>query len=142
MSLSPSSISPAKFAEKYMLAREAAMAANLDGGLAGFELEWNMYDGDFRPVLTVGSGPDRLSFVDYLRQNAIPSWLGDRIQLEVFHWMIEWATWPYYSGLGAIYEVRLLEGFMYNALSQAGRQFGERLVRLPRHPALPGAGGA
>jgi succinyl-diaminopimelate desuccinylase len=139
--------SPSKFAEKYNLAREAALAANFKGGTAGFELEWNMYDGDFKPVLTVGSGPDRLSFVDFLRQSAIPSWLGDRIQLEVFHWMIEWATRPYYSGLGAIYEARLLEGFMYNALSQAGRQFGERLYAFPGillypaqvgHESIPG----
>ena len=141
------SFSPSKFAEKYNLAREAAQAANFKGGTSGFELEWNMYDGDFKPVLTVGSGPDRLSFVDYLRQSAIPSWLGDRIQLEVFHWMIEWATRPYYSGLGAIYEARLLEGFMYNALSQAGRQFGERLYAFPGillypaqvgHESIPG----
>lgn len=141
------SFSPSKFAEKYHLAREAAVAANFKGGTAGFELEWNMYDGDFKPVLTVGSGPDRLSFVDYLRQSAIPHWLGDRIQLEVFHWMIEWATRPYYSGIGAIYEARLLEGFMYNALSQAGRQFGERLYAFPGillypaqvgHESIPG----
>ncbi len=141
------SFSPSKFAEKYNLAREAALAANFKGGTTGFELEWNMYDGDFKPVLTVGSGPDRLSFVDYLRQSAIPAWLGDRIQLEVFHWMIEWATRPYYSGIGAIYEARLLEGFMYNALSQAGRQFGERLYAFPGillypaqvgHESIPG----
>jgi len=141
------SFSPSKFAEKYNLAREAGLAANFKGGTTGFELEWNMYDADFKPVLTVGTGPDQLSFVDFLRQNAIPSWLGDRIQLEVFHWMIEWATRPYYSGLGAIYEARLLEGFMYNALSQAGRQFGERLYAFPGillypaqvgHESIPG----
>ena len=49
------SFSPGKFAEKYLLARDAALAANLKGGTTGFELEWNMYDSDFKPVLTVGS---------------------------------------------------------------------------------------
>lgn len=137
----------AKFAEKYLLAREAALAANPRGGTAGFELEWNMYDSDFKPVLTVGTGPDRLSFVDYLRQYAIPAWLADRNQLEVFHWMIEWVTQPHFSGLGAVYESRLLEAALYNALARAGREFGKKLYAFPGillypatvgHDSIPG----
>jgi succinyl-diaminopimelate desuccinylase len=136
-----------KFAEKYLLARETALKTHFKGGTAGFELEWNMYDGGFKPVLTVGSGPDQQSFVDYLRSHAIPTWLGDRNQLEVFHWMIEWATRPYYSTYGAVYEGRLLEAFLYNALARTGREFGERLYAFPGillyparvgHDSIPG----
>ena len=101
--------STSKFAEKYLLARETAIKTNFKGGTAGFELEWNMYDSSFKPVLTVGSGPDQQSFVDYLRERIIPAWLEDHSQLEVFHWMVEWATRPYYSVSGAVYEGRLLE---------------------------------
>ncbi len=138
---------PAKFAEKFLLAREAGQAANPKGGAAGFELEWNMYDSEFKPVLTVGTGPDQQSFVDYLRQQAIPAWLADRHQLEVFHWMIEWVTRPYFNGLGAIYEGRLLEAFLYNALAKSSRAFGERLYAYPGillypaqvgHASIPG----
>jgi len=116
-----------KFAEKYRLAQEAALKANFKGGTSGFELEFNLLDADFKPLLTVGAGPDQESFVDYLRQRCIPEWLHDRSQLEVFHWMIEWATHPYYSVRGAVYEARVLEGALLNALAQAGRDFGERL---------------
>lgn len=141
------SFSPGKFAEKYQLALEAARTANPRGGTAGFELEWNMYDSDFKPVLTVGTGPDQQSFVDYLRAHAIPAWLADRNQLEVFHWMIEWATRPYYSAMGAVYEGRLLEALLYNALAKCGREFGERLYAFPGillyparvgHDSIPG----
>lgn len=141
------SYSPAKFAEKYQLARDAALSADLRGGTSGFELEWNMYDATFKPVLTVGSGPDRQSFVDYLRAHALPDWLSDRSQLEVFHWMIEWATAPYYSTLGAVYEGRLLEAFLYNGLARTGLEFGERLYAYPGillypadvgHDSIPG----
>jgi succinyl-diaminopimelate desuccinylase len=121
------SYSPPKFAEKYLLAREAALKSNFKGGTSGFELELNIVDADFKPVLTVGTGPDQRSFVDYLLADAIPGWLADRAQREVFHWMIEWATRPYYSALGSVYEARLLEAMLYNALAKAGREFGQRL---------------
>jgi succinyl-diaminopimelate desuccinylase len=135
------SFSPAKFAEKYQLALEAARTANPRGGTAGFELEWNMYDSDFKPVLTVGTGPDQQSFVDYLRARAIPDWLADRNQLEVFHWMIEWATRPYYTSMGAVYEGRLMEALLYNALAKAGREFGEHLYAFPGILLYPAAVG-
>ena len=47
-------------------------------------------------------------------------------QLEVFHWMIEWAT-RLITIHAAVYEGRLLEGVLINALKAAGRQFGENL---------------
>ncbi|HNB42510.1 MAG TPA: hypothetical protein PLG52_13470, partial [Anaerolineales bacterium] len=56
-----------------------------------------------------------------------PTWQKQFSQLEVFHWMVEWATRPYYSPRGAIYEARLMEASLMNALHRAGLSFGERL---------------
>jgi hypothetical protein len=81
-----------RFVEKYQLALETALENNPQGGQCGFELEWNLLDQQFRPLLTVGSGPVRESFVDYLRACCISPWMREFSQLEVFHWMIEWAT--------------------------------------------------
>jgi succinyl-diaminopimelate desuccinylase len=41
--------------------------------------------------------------------------------------MVEWATRPYYSPRGAVYETRLMEASLINALHCAGINFGERL---------------
>ena len=117
----------ALFVERYQLARQTAMENNPQGGLVGFELEWNMLDPQLRPLFTVGSGPSQQSFVDYLRAEGLSSWSLPFSQLEVFNWMIEWATRPYYSPRGAVYEARLVEAFLMNALNVVGRQFGERL---------------
>ncbi len=118
---------PKQFAEKYKLALESAAKDKPAGGLNGFELEWNLLDEHFRPLLTVGSGPAQQSFVDYLRAETLLPWLRNFSQLEVFHWMVEFATRPYYSPRGAVYEARLMEAVLTNALSRAGTQFGERL---------------
>ena len=120
-------MSPQQFADKYLLALEQAIKEKPFGGLNGFEQEWNLLDEDLRPLLTVGAGPSQHSFVDYLRAECIPQWQSQFSQLEVFHWMIEWATRPYYSPRGAIYEARLHEASLMNALHQAGISFGERL---------------
>jgi acetylornithine deacetylase/succinyl-diaminopimelate desuccinylase-like protein/gamma-glutamyl:cysteine ligase YbdK (ATP-grasp superfamily) len=124
-----------RFVEKYHLAVEAAQESNPQGGLCGFELEWNLLDEQFRPVLSVGSGPETVSFVDYLRTNCLPSWLKDFSQLEVFQWMIEWATRPYYQPRGAVFEGRLMEAVLVNALHQLSRQFNEPLFHW--HGNLP-----
>jgi len=118
---------PQQFAEKYQLAVKSAQEQKPEGGLNGFELEWNLLDEQFRPLLTVGSGPARQSFVDHLRASCISPWLAKFSQLEVFHWMIEWATRPYFSPRGAAYEARLMEAVLMNTLACAGEQFGERL---------------
>jgi acetylornithine deacetylase/succinyl-diaminopimelate desuccinylase-like protein/gamma-glutamyl:cysteine ligase YbdK (ATP-grasp superfamily) len=118
---------PQKFADKYLLAIEQAVKEKPSSGLNGFEQEWNLLDEDLRPLLTVGAGPSQHSFVDYLRAECIPPWQKQFSQLEVFHWMIEWATRPYYSPRGAIYEARLHEASLINALHRAGINFGERL---------------
>jgi hypothetical protein len=121
------SYDPVRFAEKYQLALETALKEKPQGGQAGFELEWNLLDEQFHPLLTVGSGPNQQSFVDYLRAECIPPALRPFSQLEVFHWMIEWATRPYYTPRGAVYEARLMEAALINALHKAGRQFHDRL---------------
>lgn len=118
---------PQKFADKYMLALEEAIKEKPQGGLNGFEQEWNLLDEELRPLLTVGAGPSQQSFVDYLRAECVPPWQAQFSQLEVFHWMIEWATRPYYTPRGAIYEARLQEASLMNALHRAGVNFGERL---------------
>ncbi|MFN2120203.1 MAG: M20/M25/M40 family metallo-hydrolase [Anaerolineales bacterium] len=138
---------PNRFAEKYQLALESAARERPNDGLNGFELEWNLLDEQFRPLLTVGSGPAQQSFVDYLRAETLPPWLRAFSQLEVFHWMIEFATRPYYTPRGAVFEARLMEAVLLNALAQAGRSFGERLyawhgnlLSLPviDHDSIPG----
>ena len=116
-----------KFADKYILAVEQAAKEKPQGGLNGFEQEWNLLDEDLRPLLTVGAGPSQQSFVDYLRADCIPHWQAEFSQLEVFHWMVEWATRPYYHPRGAVYEARLMEASLINALHCAGVNFGERL---------------
>ena len=116
-----------KFPEKYHLALEQAAKEKPQGGLNGFEQEWNLLDEELRPLLTVGAGPSQQSFVDYLRAECIPPWQAQFSQLEVFHWMIEWATRPYYTPRGTIYEARLMEASLINALHRAGVNFGERL---------------
>ncbi|MBM4427764.1 MAG: M20/M25/M40 family metallo-hydrolase [Chloroflexi bacterium] len=118
---------PQQFADKYLLAVEQSIKEKPEGGLDGFEQEWNLLDEKLRPLLTVGVGPSQHSFVDYLLAECVPSWQAQFSQLEVFHWMIEWATRPYYSPRGAIYEARLMEAALVNALHRAGANFGERL---------------
>ena len=121
------SFNPQQFADKYRLALEQAAKGQALRRLNGFEQEWNLLDEELRPLLTVGAGPSQQSFVDYLRAECIPPWQAQFSQLEVFHWMIEWATRPYYSPRGAIYEARLMEASLINALHCAGENFGERL---------------
>jgi succinyl-diaminopimelate desuccinylase len=116
-----------KFPEKYFLAIEQAAKEKPQGGLNGFEQEWNLLDEKLRPLLTVGAGPSRQSFVDYLRAECIPPWQAQFSQLEVFHWMVEWATRPFYTPRGTIYEARLMEAALINSLHRAGLNFGERL---------------
>lgn len=139
-----------QFAEKFRLALAQAAQDHPQGGLCGFELEWNLLDSQLRPLLTVGSGPEKQSFVDYLRTACISPWTREFSQLEVFHWMIEWATRPYYTPRAAVYESRLMEASLVNALDRAGREFGEQLYFWPGnllyqttidHESLPGSWG-
>src|SRR4030067_646158 len=125
---------PGQFAEKYQLALQTMMREKPQGGLCGFELEWNLLDAEFHPLHTVGSGPGQQSFVDYLRTEHLSPWMRAYSQLEVFHWMIEWATRPYYTPHGAVSEGRLMEGVLLNALNAAGKKVSERLYIWPGNP--------
>jgi len=116
-----------RFAEKYQLARGAALQSNFERGTAGLEVEWNVSNAAFRPLHHVGAGPAARSFSEVLRRDFIPPALADRNELEVFHWMTEWITRPYYDLRGVLFEARILEGCMLNALNAAGFSFGERL---------------
>jgi succinyl-diaminopimelate desuccinylase len=120
-------MTPNQFADKYHLAVEQSIKEKPQSGLNGFEQEWNLLDEELRPLLTVGVGPNQQSFVDYLRAECLPSWQAQFSQLEVFHWMIEWATRPFYTPRGTIYEARMMEASLMNALHRAGVNFGERL---------------
>lgn len=126
---------PEQLAEKYQLALEAAIKDKPASGVCGLEVEWHLLDAQFRPLLTIGTGPSQQSFVDYLRNEFLPTWIRQFSQLEIFHWMVEWATRPYYSPRGAIYETRLIEAVMLNALEKIGKEFGENLYAW--HGNLP-----
>lgn len=123
------------FIEKYQLALETAQKDQPQSGQCGFEFEWNLLDSQFRPLLTVGIPPAQQSFVDYLRAQVLSPRLREYSQLEVFHWMTEWATRPYYAPQSAVAEGRLMEAALLNALHRAGRDFGERLYAW--HGNLP-----
>ncbi len=142
------SYDPVKFAEKYELAVQSVQKDAPNSGLCGLEHEWNLLDTRFRPLLTMGSGPSEQSFVDYLRQDILSAWSTSFSQLEVFHWMIEWATRPHFTPRGAIYEARLMQGLLVNALDKVGRSHGEQLycwhgnlLYNPRvsHSSIPGS---
>jgi acetylornithine deacetylase/succinyl-diaminopimelate desuccinylase-like protein/gamma-glutamyl:cysteine ligase YbdK (ATP-grasp superfamily) len=116
-----------RFIERYILAREEAQQNLPDRGTSGIELEWNLLDNRFRPLQIVGAGREERSFADLLRETYLPSWLASRHQLEVFHWMLEFATYPYYSPAATIYEARLLEANLLNAMANVGADYGQRL---------------
>jgi succinyl-diaminopimelate desuccinylase len=124
-----------QFAQKVQLAVESSLETHFDRGLSGLELEFNLLDHDLRPVTTVGFGPGRKSFADYLLEQHVPAWARSRFQLEVFHWMAEAATRPYYSFRGTALEARILEAVVLNALAGAGLAFGETFYAL--HGNLP-----
>ncbi len=121
------SYDPIQFAKKYQLALETARQDFPKQGTCGLEVELFLLDSDLRPLLTVGSGPSKQSFVDYLRENNIPESVRWQTDLEAFQWMVEWGTNPYYSARGAIYEGRILQGVILNALHSAGQTYEEKL---------------
>ena len=116
-----------QFVKKYQLSIETARKDFPNDGICGLELELFLLDSDLRPLLTVGAGPSKQSFVDYLRENHIPKSVLPLTDLEAFQWMLEWGTNPYYSPRGAIYEGRILQGVALNALHKAGQIFAEKL---------------
>ncbi len=114
------------FVDKYQLALEEEQKVRPDNGTTGLELEWNLYDSQFRPLWYAHRDDTQLSFVDYLRQYYLPDWLNDHSKLEVFHWMTEWVTNPHYSAVHTVYEGWVLEACLLNALAAAGAGNGGR----------------
>ncbi len=117
----------ASFADKYLLAVETDIKARREGGTSGFELEWNLYDSHFRPLRFHEEGEERTSFIDHLRDNYIPGWLAEQNKPEVYHWMTEWITRPYYSPVLSTYEGWLLEACLLNTVAAASADQGEHL---------------
>ena len=125
-----------RFAEKVQLAVETALGDDFERGTSGLEVELNVLDADLAPVQRVGFGPESRSFADMLHEEALPAWARRRAQLEVFHWMTEVATRPYYAPLGAAFEARLLEGVIADALAEASLSLGGRYFLM--HGNIPG----
>jgi acetylornithine deacetylase/succinyl-diaminopimelate desuccinylase-like protein/gamma-glutamyl:cysteine ligase YbdK (ATP-grasp superfamily) len=124
-----------KFAEKVRLAVEASLESHYDRGTTGLEVEFNILDRSLHPVAHVGSGPEQRSFADVLIEERIPTWARGRSQREVFHWMTEVATRPFYDSRGAAWEARLLEALLLDVLAEAGLTYGERFYLL--HGNIP-----
>jgi len=115
-----------KFAETHRMAVESSLASHFNRGSSGVEVEFNILDHDLRPVTRVGYESESRSFADVLYDERIPSWAKSRAQREVFHWMIEFATKPYYSPVGAACEAKLLEGLLLDILSDFGLSLSDR----------------
>ncbi len=124
-----------RFADRVLLALEAARQEDPEGGICGLEVELNVLDGSLRPPGRVGHGPESRTLADHLLEERIPPWVRDRFQLEVFAWMVEGATRPYWDPWAAAAEATVLEAVVHRTLEEAGLSFGERLLAL--HGNLP-----
>ena len=130
-----------KFAEKVQMAIESSRQSNPEGGTSGLEVELNILDGDLQPVASVGSGPERRSFADYLHDDRLPEWAETSFQLEVFHWMIELTTRPHFSAVATAAESRLLEAVLLNTLAELELSHGEAFGDPARQHPAPVQGG-
>jgi succinyl-diaminopimelate desuccinylase len=124
-----------RFAEKVQMAIESSRQSDPGGGTSGLEVELNILDGDLQPVASVGSGPERRSFADYLHEDRLPGWARSSFQLEVFHWMIELTTRPHFSAVATAAESRLLEAVLLNTLAELELSHGEAFGTL--HGNIP-----
>ncbi|MEE4272391.1 MAG: M20/M25/M40 family metallo-hydrolase [Thermoanaerobaculales bacterium] len=124
-----------RFAEKVQMAVESSRQNDPEGGTSGLEVELNILRDSLQPVASVGAGPERRSFADYLRDERLPEWARDRFQLEVFHWMIELTTGPHFSAVATAAEGRLLEAVLLNTLSEIELSHGEGFSAL--HGVIP-----
>ena len=124
-----------RFAEKVQMAVASSRQDQPDGGTSGLEIELNIFDSELQPVASVGTGPERRSFADYLHDERLPEWARDGFQLEVFHWMTELTTRPHFSALATAAEGRLLEAVLLNTLSDLELTHGESFSVL--HGNIP-----
>lgn len=126
-----------RFADKVRLAIETSRRNDPDGGTSGLEVEFNIVNSGFEPVVRVGYGPESRSFADYLHDERLPDWARERFQLEVFNWMTELTTRPFYSAQATAAEARLLEGVLLNSLGALQLSFGEALFAHHGNIAWP-----
>ncbi len=124
-----------RFAEKVRLALENSQQADPKSGTSGLEVEFNILDTDLSPVEQVGYGPEGRSFADYLRDEQLPEWAREHFQLEVFHWMTEFATQPCFDARATAAQARLLEGVLFDTLADIGRRHGTSFLAL--HGNIP-----
>ena len=114
-----------RFSEKLQLAVETSCVNDPSSGTSGLEVEFNILDESLLPVARVGYGPEGRSFADFLHDERLPEWVRDRFHLEVFHWMTEITTRPFYSAIAAASEAVLLEGVLINTLADLRLSYGE-----------------
>jgi succinyl-diaminopimelate desuccinylase len=119
-----------QFGEKLQLALESSHDADPDGGVAGIEVEFNIVDSDLRPMVSAPGGAEVGAFADWFLTHRVPSTASDRFHLEVFSWMTEVATAPYWSPRGAVVEARVLEAVLLNALADVRQDIDEELWAL------------
>jgi succinyl-diaminopimelate desuccinylase len=112
------------------MAVSSALESQFERGTSGLEVELNILDERLRPATRVGYGPEARSFADYLVGELAPPFVASRLQREVFHWMTEFATRPYYAPEGAALEAKLLEGALANILDAASLSAGGRFSAL------------
>ena len=132
-----------RFAEKYRMAVTSALESHFDRGTSGLEVELNILDERLRPVTRIGYGPEARSFADYLVDELAPPFVASRMQREVFHWMTEFATRPYYAPEGAALEAKVLEGVLADVLDKASLSAGGRFAALHGnllYPVVPDEG--
>ena len=121
-----------QFGEKLQLALESSHDADPEGGVAGIEVEFNIVDSELRPVVSAPGGSEDGGFSDWFLAERIPPEVRDRFQLEVFSWMTEVATAPYWSVRAAVSEARTLEAVLFNALADGfGELDAEAVVLVP-----------
>lgn len=124
-----------RFGDTVRLALETSRAEAPEGGTSGLEVEYNVVDAGLRPVERVGFGPEARSFADVLHDEALPEWARPRFQLEVFNWMTEATTRPWFHPVATAAEARVLEAVLLNTLADMTRDFGLPLLAL--HGVLP-----
>lgn len=124
-----------RFAEKVRMSLESSRDIEPDSGTSGLEIELNILDRKLEPVASVGVGPERRSFADYLHDERLPEWARPSFQLEVFHWMTEITTRPHFDAFDTAAEGRLLEAVLVNTLADIELSHGEEL--LPLHGNIP-----
>ncbi len=131
-----------RFAEKVRMALASSRDNEPDSGTSGLEIELNILGRGLKPVGSVGAGPERRSFADYLHDEQVPGWARPFFQLEVFHWMTELTTQPHFDPFDTAVQGRLLEGVLINTLAAIELVHGEPMIPLHGNIPYPIAVGA